>query len=392
MPLASLRQMQPAKEEGFAQQAPAPKPHICFVAPYAWPVLSRDPDIKVVGGAEVQQCGIARLLAANGYRVSMITFDYGQPSPVTVDGITVYKSFRPDAGVPVLRFLHPRLTSMWRAMHQADADIYYQRSATMWTGVVAEFCRRQGKRSIYAGASDNDFLIGREQIVYGRDKWIYRRGLAHVDRIVAQNPGQVENCRRSHGREAVLIPSCYQLPADAKPGKGDVVLWVGTIHRYKRPHWLLDMAERLPHRRFVLVGGPSVDAERNWPGYFDEMRQRAERLPNVEFTGFLPLAQVEKQFDRARALVLTSEYEGMPNVFLQAWARGVPTIGSLDVGASISPVYSSVEEGASKLEALLSDEVLWARRSAETLAYFQRNHSSTEVLARYAQLFEELKK
>ena len=384
MPLASLRPREVLSRE------PASRPHICFVAPYAWPVRSRDPGIQVVGGAEVQQCVIARLLAANGYRVSMISFDYGQPSPATVDGVTVYKSFRPDAGVPVLRFLHPRLSTMWRVLREVDADIYYQRSATMWTGVVAGFCRRHGKRSIYAGASDRDFEVGKEQIAHARDRWIFRRGLAQVDRIVAQNPFQIESCRRNHGREAVLIPSCYQLPADRKAERGDGVLWVGTIHRYKRPHWLLDMAERLPHRRFVLVGGPSVDAEKCWPGYFDEMRRRAASLPNVEFTGFLPLAAVEKQFDRARVLVLTSEYEGMPNVFLQAWARGIPTLGSVDVGAPVATLYADVDEGARKLEALLSDEVAWARRSAESLAYFERHHSSGEVLSRYAQLFQEL--
>src|SRR4051812_18313418 len=160
---ATLRETQPA--------APSVrKPHICFVAPYAWPVLSRDPGIKVVGGAEVQQCGLARLLHRDGYRVSMVSLDYGQPNATVVDGITVYKSFRPDAGVPVLRFLHPRLSSMWRALGEAGADVYYQRSSAMWTGVVAEFCRRHGKRSIYAGASDNDFRIGREQIVYARDR------------------------------------------------------------------------------------------------------------------------------------------------------------------------------------------------------------------------------
>src|SRR4029077_710990 len=105
------------------RQVPRRKPHICFVAPYAWPVLSRDPNIQVVGGAEVQQCAIARLLADNGYRVSMISFDYGQPSPVLVDGITVYKSFRESAGIPVLRFVHPRLSTMWKVLREVDADV-----------------------------------------------------------------------------------------------------------------------------------------------------------------------------------------------------------------------------------------------------------------------------
>ena len=226
MAFATLRQSGvPAQGHPDALAVVRRKPHVCFVAPYAWPVLSRDPNIQVVGGAEVQQCVLARLLADNGYRVSMISFDYGQPSPTLVDGVTVYKSFRERAGIPVFRFLHPRLTTMWRVLREVDADVYYQRSSAMWTGVIAEFCRRYGKRAIYAGASDRDFDIGQEQIVLARDRWLYRRGLARVDRVVAQNPYQVESCRRNHKRNAVLIPSCYELPKDAKPGNGDRVLW-----------------------------------------------------------------------------------------------------------------------------------------------------------------------
>jgi glycosyltransferase involved in cell wall biosynthesis len=256
--------------------------------------------------------------------------------------------------------------------------------------VVAAFCRRHGKRSIYAGASDRDFEVGREQIRHARDRLIYRWGVAHVDRVVAQNPYQVEMCRRNHKRQALLIPSCYLPPENANPGNGDRVLWVGTIHDYKRPNWLLDIAERLPHRRFVMIGGPSLVGARFKAGYYESIRDRAATLANVEFTGFLPLAQVEPWFDRARVLVSTSVYEGMPNVFLQAWARGVPTVATVDVGAPVNSVFADVEQGARKIETLLSDDALWSRASAASLDHFQRNHSSTEVLARYARLFEEL--
>jgi len=398
MPAATLREARaPAQGQcasGARERAAGAraKPHICFVAPYAWPVLSRDPNIQVVGGAEVQQCVLARLFAANGFRVSMITFDYGQPNGAVIDGITVHKAFREDAGIPVLRFLHPRLTTMWRALREVDADVYYQRSSAMWTGVVAEFCRRFGKRSIYAGASDRDFEIGQEQILHARDKWLYRRGLARVDRIVAQNGFQLESCRRHHRREAQVIPSCYVPPEHAVRSSlaHDRVLWVGTIHDYKRPHLFLDIAERLPERRFVLIGGPSVGGERLKAGYFEEVRARAAALANVEFTGFLPLAEVERWFDRARLLVLTSVYEGMPNVFLQAWARGVPTVSTVDVGAAVNTVFQDAGQGAARVETLLSDSALWTQASHDALSHFERNHSASEVLTRYARLFDEL--
>src|ERR1700704_2794736 len=98
--------------EGAASGAPA-RPHICFVAPYLWPVFSRDSSLQVVGGAEVQQSILARLFRRQGHRVPTVCQDFGQPPVAELDGITAYRTFREEAGIPVLRFLHPRLTSVW---------------------------------------------------------------------------------------------------------------------------------------------------------------------------------------------------------------------------------------------------------------------------------------
>src|SRR5689334_17756269 len=111
-------------------------PHICFVAPHTWPVFSGHPDNGFIGGAEVQQSILARAMARAGYRVSMISLDYGQPQHVVLDGVTVHKTHRPDSGLPVFRFIHPRTTEMWRAMRAVDADMYYQRCSGMLTAVV----------------------------------------------------------------------------------------------------------------------------------------------------------------------------------------------------------------------------------------------------------------
>lgn len=394
--------MQPAsalarrsEDRGRQERAAFARPRICFVATYVWPVLARDPAIRIVGGAEVQQAILARLFARNGYGVSLVTADYGQPDRAVVDGVTVYRTCRLEAGVPVLRFVHPRLTSLWQAMKAADADIYYQRSADMATGVVAEFARRHGRRSIFAGASDNDFQKGREQIRFARDRWLYHRGLRRVDRIVVQNAFQQAHCLREFGRESVLIPSCYELPPDAQPGAGDLALWVATVHEYKRPEWLLEVARRLPHRRFVMIGGLSTRGTRLTPGYYEAIERAAAALPNVAFKGFLPLEQAEKWFDRARVFLNTSVYEGMPNTFMQCWARGVPTVATVDVGARVGnePVYRiarTVEEAAEEVERLFTDELHWARTSARCRDYFHHNHSPEEALARYERLFREL--
>ena len=361
----------------------------CFVAPYAWPVLARDASLGIVGGAEVQQCILARLLARHGVRVSMITLDFGQPPRAELDGIVVHKTFRPHEGVPALRFVHPRLTATWRALGEVDADVYYLRSASMLAGVIDAFCRGRGRRSIYAAASDADFDPRLAQIRFARDRWLYRRGLARVDRIVVQNEAQREACRRHFGREAALIPSCYELPEEAALENKGEVLWVGRMERGKRPLLALEVARRLPHRRFVLVGGEAHGEDAD-AGYYAEVHARGRALGNVEMTGFLPLAQVERRFDGARVLLNTSVYEGMPNTFLQAWARGIPTVATVDVGAPVYPVVRDADAAAAEIERLLAEPAHWQGASRRCREHFEQNHSTGAVMQKYLDLLEGL--
>ena len=374
-------------QQRSARVLPAQR-HICFVAPYAWPVLARDASHRIVGGAEVQQCILMRLLARHGWQVSLVSLDFGQ-GEAEIDGIKVFTTYRPEAGIPALRFLHPRLTSVWRALHRASADVYYLRSATMLAGVVDAFCRRAGRRSIYAAASDADFSTTVRQIRFARDRWLFRRGLSRVDRIVVQNESQLQACQFRYGRSAVLIPSCYELPPGAQPGGGNSVLWVGRMDEGKRPELAVEVARRLPHRRFVIVGG-EAHGEAGRSDAYQRARKAAEGLGNVQFTGFLSLAQVEQRFDQARILLNTSVYEGMPNTFLQAWARGVPTVATVDVGTGTYPVCADADSLANAIEDLYENPQHWEALSRRCREHFAQHHSAAAVTARYLRVLEEL--
>ena len=160
----------------------------------------------------------------------MLCHDFA-PALARVDGVEVHRIFARNAGVPVVRFVHPRLTSMWRALKAANADIYYFRTAAMWLGVAAEFCRRHGgvrRRRLRQGLRAG---YGRPRSPGTAGHW---RGIERAGAIVAQNETQRASCLATYGREAIVIPSCYVPPASAaQAGSRDIVLWVGTLREGK---------------------------------------------------------------------------------------------------------------------------------------------------------------
>ena len=370
------------------------QPHVCFVAPLAWPLLSGDRTVAFAGGAEVQQSHIAKGLAQAGFRVSMLCLDFGQPLHVEIDGVQVHRLHKPTAGLPGLRFLHPRLTSFWRGMRMVGADIYYQRGADMHTGVVAAFCRRHDKKSIFAGAHNTDFSPSEHLIRYNRDKWLFEYGLAHASAVVVQNPVQLQLCRENYRRDATLIRSCYPASSTVQANPNGEVLWVSTIRYFKKPERFIELARRLPEYRFTMIGGPGgSDAESQ--RYFESIRSLADAVPNLTFLGFVHPADVEQHFDRARLFVNTSDAEGFPNTFLQAWARGMPTVslfdpGSVEGGQSVCSMAPDVNGLIEIVRALNRDESLWRETGERCRQHFMRNHSLGSVLDAYERLFRNL--
>src|SRR5262245_30904075 len=110
---------------------------ICFVGLQNLPVLAREYSAHGIGGEQVQQTLLAKALIARGYEVCMVVADYGQPDSVAWHGVVTYKAYRPNAGVPVFRFVYPRWTGTWSALIRADADVYYTSCAGMLVGLVA---------------------------------------------------------------------------------------------------------------------------------------------------------------------------------------------------------------------------------------------------------------
>lgn len=363
-----------------------PRPRVCFVAPTTWPMMAGSREIPVIGGAELQQSVIAPELARRGYDVSMISMDFGQEEGSHLKGVRLLKMHKPAAGLPVVRFLHPRLTSLWAAMKRADADVYYQRTSAVHTGFLAAFTRAHGRKSIYAGASDVDFVPGKQDITLARDRRIFEYGLRNVDRVFVQNPFQQKAVQENYGRESVLIPNCFAAPEGARGDPRGYVLWVATVRPAKRPELLREIARRLPRHRFVMVGGSDSDARGK--AFAAEARAAMASLPNATVHGFLPFAEADKLFDGARLVINTSTYEGFPNTFLQAWSRGVPTVSFVDTGSRhrgepLFDVVGDVDQATAAVARLMDDDGAWEEASRRVREHFLERHSVAAVASMY---------
>ena len=80
------------------------------------------------------------------------------------------------------------------------------------------------------------------------------------------------------------------------------------------------VAKTLPQYRFVVAMN-RTDFER-----FEQAERESAKLENVEFLGMVPQTEMDSLFGKAKILLCTSEREGFPNIFLQAWTAGIPVI------------------------------------------------------------------
>lgn len=359
---------------------------VCFVNLGALAALSQAHKHERIGGEEVQHAQLAVALARRGHDVSLVVADYGQEDGETFEGVKTFKAFREADGLPGLRFIYPRWIKLWSAIARADADVYYFSCASMTLGLLAMFCRLHNRRLVFRAASDSDCEPDRLLIRFARDRWLYQFGLKRADAILVQSLTQQRSMLTNYGQRSTVAGMLVASPRTVAGGNSkDIdVLWVANIRQAKRPGRILEIARSLPDFRFHMAGGASPGEE----DLYWEIEREARGIANLEFHGGIPYLDIGDLFDRARVFANTSDLEGFPNTFLQAWIRGIPVVTMFDPDGvvkrcGLGSSHSSVSDMTEGLSTMLGSAGVHQAASHAALAYIEQHYGEEKVLEPY---------
>lgn len=363
---------------------------VVFYMPTATPLLL-DGVQATAGGAENQVLMLARALVRRGHRVGIIAHDDPVGLRSQVDGVDVIAQPMPRLRVPIVRtiVLYQRTASALRAN---PARVVVQRNAGIYTVLAAVTARALRRRFVYWAASVLDFDLGRHE----PRRWIVRvfeLGVRLADDVVVQTLEQVWLCRERFGREPLLIKEIGE-PAERRAADPEAFLWIGTLVGFKRPLAYVELARAVPeaHFRMVAVRLPGAESA----GLAVQVGDAARELPNLELLAPRPRAQLAPLLERAVAVVNTSRFEGMPNVFLEAWSRGVPALAlGHDPDGVIERERLGFYAGGSPARLSELARTMWQTRSdqdqlaARCQEYVTREHSPEQVVDRWVEALRQ---
>ena len=253
-------------------------------------------------------------------------------------------------------------------------DLIIIRGAGRGLAYLSIYSKILNIKMVHFGASNSDYEIGKELIVAKHDKRLYRFGLKRCVYFVVQNNIQEELIKQNYNTTSnIIIPNIW-FEEEQKFIKKEqkYILWISNFRNFKRPEWFIELATYFPDESFIMVG---ADLDKELYAY---CKARCETINNIEFKGSLSLNEVNKLFQVSKLFVCTSEIEGFPNTFLQAWANAIPVLSTFDPSNVIEKnklgVYcvdfDSLKIG---LINILSDD---KQKNELTINnYFDKNHS-----------------
>lgn len=356
---------------------------ICFISPKAYPLFN--PDIKkVFGGAEVDLYLLAVELAKNEKKhVCFIVADYGQKKFEKIKNVNIIKS---------LDFKQNPLTGaikIWKAMKTANAQIYFQETASLGTFLVNLFCKLNKKVFIYRTASQRecDGTYLKQNRLTGK---LFSFSLRKAAQIVTQNQNDRKNLNKTIGTESIVIPNAHHLPR-LENLKRDTILWVGRSAKVKRPDLFIDLAKKLPNEKFVMICQHAT-----YDSQYDQLIEKTKKIKNLEFIKHVPFEQVDDFFIKAKVFVNTSDSEGFPNTFVQACKCATPI---LSLGVNPDNFISDFNCGIcangnfdnfiDNLQSMLKpDQIENYGKNARD--YADKNHNIEKIVILYENLFDKL--
>jgi glycosyltransferase involved in cell wall biosynthesis len=346
---------------------------IAFVQDGIYAYASGSP--RAVGGAERNQWLLARALVENGWSAT-----------VGVRDLLKVGERKIIDGVEYVGIGHGQVLLAWHKFLTAERPnwLFWACAYHLW-GTLVEIAKLGGIRTIFHAAFDSD--------VETRKAW----GLSRTDKIFVQHERQLSRLSPQLRSKAYILPKVCMLAGadgDTVPVKPHAereryVAWVAMLRQHKRPDVLIEIARKLPAIRFVVCGGPSTLMSA--PDYSERIINELRKTANIEYLGQVPPDKAQQLIAEAALLLSTSDTEGFPNTFVQAWSSGTPVVSlKIDPDRNIQrlglgAVSHTVERAVADITALIDSSDRRDSIGSRARSFIVENHSAATVV----RLFED---
>ena len=274
-----------------------------------------------------------------------------------------------------------------RIFKRTTPNVVIVRGARRVLYAINKACSVGRAKLVFMGASDRDFEPGKELIIgSGLNLKLYHRAIRNISCFVTQNQLQADNLLKNYGKQSIIIPNIW-ISSTTREEKKTVyaALWVANLRRLKRAEWFIKLALQFPQHKFAMVGGV------NEQDYYDAMQSTAATIPNLDFLGPQSLDAVNSLLSNSKLLICTSEFEGFPNTFLQAWAYETPVISTVNPSGVVTEYgLGKVIEDENGLyeatEELLTSKELYEQCQQNIKSYFLSHHDADTAYKKIVEL------
>lgn len=314
----------------------------------------------------------ARAFSNNGWEVKSL-FRGLKPKEAQQNHCKFYRDYE----TPSLFFFLYFFVALWLIIRLRPNVVICRGGRNRNLPFIAFWCRIFGVKDVIFFGSDADLKADNASLPANVrfNITLFRQGVRMTKYCVVQNDVQRNLLETQfHKRHILLIPNIWEsLKNENGTHEKDVILWVGNTRKLKRPHWVFAIAAQFPNQKFIMIGGNSDKK------IYEDCMQLSKETTNVRFLGGLPFNDTTHWFTKAKLLLCTSEYEGFPNTFLQAWSNDVPILSTVDpnnlIGSKgLGYVCKTPEDFIEKLTRILQSED-YLQKQAAVKSYFSYAHS-----------------
>lgn len=355
------------------------KVRICFLLPSHWSAN--------YGGAEHQtKILLEAMLAHEEFEIIYITRNISRHYVPNGYQIEIIRSVPYSYNIGKITDAVPLLSILKRIR----PDVIYQRVGCAYTGFGAFYAKKSNSRLVWHISSDMNvtpYIRDKNSTSNLLSRYIEKKvleyGIKSSTSIIAQTRQQAELLYQHYGRWPNRIIPNYQPIPDVRNKNDNLikVVWISNFKPMKRPGLFIGLAQQFKARKdieFIMIG--RMDNS-NWcRTVLGDINNSA-----ISYLGEKTQDEVNEILAYSHILVNTSEYEGFPNTFIQAWMNQLPVI-SLSINpdnvleANEVGIYCGTYTGLCDSVKLLADDHQIRRTMGQRAReYAVMNHSKQNV-------------